>query len=205
MSSTQHDAQEITNPHNAQLRALVRAAEIERDRPIEARPAGREHRMTVLGRACVERVGPGFTIRQTYLDWAAEAIQETGVARDVAQKMLDGTDPYEWNPGEPEFHETFQITDRPALEAQLGDEQAAEQAAAQPRRPRLAMAIFPLLPDGRTRSAIEECSVSEASGLLPALIRATNGLQRGLNDEDGPNPDRRATVLELTIELVTGD
>jgi hypothetical protein len=74
---------------------------------------------------CIERVGHGFTIRQTYLAWAQAAIQDRGVARTVAHKMLEGNELYPWNPEEPDVYETFAVTDRHALKAQLSDEEAA--------------------------------------------------------------------------------
>lgn len=83
--------------------------------------------MTLLAVPCIERTGHGFTTTHTYTEWAAQAIQDDDTARQVAEQMLAGSDPYEWNEDEPEFYEIFTVTDRRALIAQLAEEHHAEQ------------------------------------------------------------------------------
>jgi hypothetical protein len=84
--------------------------------------------MPLLTTPCIERVGHGFTTRETYLAWARVAIQDRGIARTVAQKLLDGGEPYPWNAEDHDVYETFAVSDRCALEAQLGDEDGAANA-----------------------------------------------------------------------------
>jgi len=155
--------------------------------------------MPLLTTACIERVGHGFTTRQTYLEWASEAIQEPDLAGQIAQKLPENTGPYKWNEEEPEFYETFAVIDRAALEAQLADQVAAAKAAAELSLQSWTLVIFPLFGDGSTGDAIEEATSPTPSELLAPLCRAADRLQQGI--VDSANPDRRAVALDLTIQL----
>lgn len=90
--------------------------------------ADEEDGVAVNERPCIKRVAQGSSETTTFVAWASVVIQDEDVAIATARKMLAGQNPYEYNEDEPALYETFSVTDRAALEAQIADaERSTEQ------------------------------------------------------------------------------
>jgi hypothetical protein len=63
----------------------------------------------------IRRTYHGGTEDITFDEFVTSAIQDTRCAVDVAIRMIEGEDPYHWNPDEAEFYEEFTIIDREGL------------------------------------------------------------------------------------------
>jgi hypothetical protein len=76
--------------------------------------------MATLDSPCVRRIYHGGEEVLTYDAWMRICIQDEQAALDVAEQMLEiPLDPYDWNEDEPEFYETFQITDEEVFRAEF--------------------------------------------------------------------------------------
>ena len=69
--------------------------------------------------ASIRRLLHGATEDMSFRDFAEFAIQDLSIAGEVAQRMLGGDVPYQWNPDEPEFYEEFEVIDADALRQQM--------------------------------------------------------------------------------------
>lgn len=73
----------------------------------------------LLDRTCIQRLYTGGSEDINFNDFAMDVIQEHDLAAEVAHRMLNGDDPYQWNEDEPEFYEEFLVLDAAALRAQV--------------------------------------------------------------------------------------
>lgn len=72
----------------------------------------------------IRREFPGGSELVTFSEFAEGVVQNEEVAVEIAEQMLAGEEPYEYNASEPEFREVFTILSRAELEEQLLQAQA---------------------------------------------------------------------------------
>ena len=74
-----------------------------------------EHRSDV----CIRRTFHGNTEEQTFEEFAYSTIQDNDTAIHVAERMLAGDVPYQWNAFDPEWYEEFEILDATILRREV--------------------------------------------------------------------------------------
>lgn len=64
---------------------------------------------------CIKVIAHGSTYEVTFDQFVKGEIQDDEMAATIAQRMLDGDDPYQWNADDPRFYTEFVILDRDVL------------------------------------------------------------------------------------------